>query len=417
MSNRNIVSLEDVEIIEDLLDYYVLKDCDFKIKNYYPKIFKTLYVIKDTRKYEEFGAEIAISMSSLRREIGKINSLSRSAVNFNSSNPSIIGGCKCRFFRYNGTTDKMICPCNLVLQSAKEQEIMKFKERKTEYQGRKKLIKVDAANNPILGEEEILVNVVKDEGIIFEEGTPLNVETLSNANWRDDDYISFKQRDNDSLPNATFGETKIVTLNNGKSYLIPPASKGDATELGAGEGTNITVNGAKTGEINFKDDPQKQIDNLQARIDEVLNSVYPVGSIYMSVVNLSPASFIGGAWTVWGTGRVAVGVDTNDPEFNYVEKEGGDKSPQQHTHTINSTSLTGDVMRDSGYGLIAPNGSVSGILSRGTHRNGGIGSGGSGGADDIRIDATHGHTAGNYGSGTSGNLQPYITCYMWKRIG
>lgn len=31
----------------------------------------------------------------------------------------------------------------------------------------------------------------------------------------------------------------------------------------------------------------------------------------MSVNNVSPASFIGGIWTAWGTGRVPVGVNTS----------------------------------------------------------------------------------------------------------
>lgn len=45
----------------------------------------------------------------------------------------------------------------------------------------------------------------------------------------------------------------------------------------------------------------------------------------------------------------------------------------------------------------------------------------SGPKDGTELDATHNHTlSGNTGSVGSGNafrlLQPYITCYMWKRI-
>lgn len=36
--------------------------------------------------------------------------------------------------------------------------------------------------------------------------------------------------------------------------------------------------------------------------------------------------------------------------------------------------------------------------------------------NDFDIDATHSHDTNQAGT-TNGNLQPYITCYMWKRIG
>ena len=65
---------------------------------------------------------------------------------------------------------------------------------------------------------------------------------------------------------------------------------------------------------------------------DLLNLVYPVGSIYMSVANVSPTTFIGGTWAVWGTGRVPVAVDTGQTEFNTVEKTGGAKT---HTLSVN----------------------------------------------------------------------------------
>ena len=35
----------------------------------------------------------------------------------------------------------------------------------------------------------------------------------------------------------------------------------------------------------------------------LLAKIYPVGSLYLSTVNVSPASFLGGEWVPWGTGR------------------------------------------------------------------------------------------------------------------
>lgn len=183
----------------------------------------------------------------------------------------------------------------------------------------------------------------------------------------------------------------------------------------ATDGVNVYVDDARVGELRFKKDPQTQI-------DEIVNRVYPIGSIYMSINPVNPSTIFGGSWTTWGAGRVPVGVSSGDPEFGSVEKTGGHRFLQEHTHSISVKSLEGTVTRDSGYGIIAPNGSpsvdattASNIFFRGSHRAGGIGAGGSGGAYDLKINASHDHIAANTGTGDSQNLQPYVTCYMWKR--
>lgn len=71
----------------------------------------------------------------------------------------------------------------------------------------------------------------------------------------------------------------------------------------------------------------------------LLDIIYPVGSIYMSVSNVSPETFIGGVWKVYGSGRTLVGVDVSQSEFSTVEKSGGSKSINiAHSHVVNSHS-------------------------------------------------------------------------------
>lgn len=55
------------------------------------------------------------------------------------------------------------------------------------------------------------------------------------------------------------------------------------------------------------------------RQNDLLNMVYPVGSIYMSVNNVSPQTFLGGTWQAFGAGRTLVGVDTSQTEFDTVQ--------------------------------------------------------------------------------------------------
>ena len=118
-----------------------------------------------------------------------------------------------------------------------------------------------------------------------------------------------------------------------------------------------------------------------------IDFIYPVGSIYFSINNTNPSKYFGGTWTAWGSGIVPVGVDTTQTEFSTVEKTGGDKNLQKHSHNVT-------IPRQTGSPYFLNNTSVTGVYV-------------------YMSDGTYGTT--QTGSGNSGNLQPYITCYMWKR--
>ena len=78
---------------------------------------------------------------------------------------------------------------------------------------------------------------------------------------------------------------------------------------------------------------------------DLFDLVYPVGSIYMSVNSVNPSTLFGGTWEAWGSGRVPVGINTNDSNFDTVEKTGGASSVTltasqsgvpAHAHGLNS---------------------------------------------------------------------------------
>lgn len=129
-----------------------------------------------------------------------------------------------------------------------------------------------------------------------------------------------------------------------------------------------------------------------------LDKVYPVGSIYMSVNNTNPGTLFGGTWVAWGSGRVPVGVDTSDSDFSTIEKTGGEKTHElsinempSHTHA-NYAKRTNVTINSSGNTIISCHSSNTG--------------------------ASTGNNIGKTGSNAPhNNIQPYITCYMWKRIG
>lgn len=137
---------------------------------------------------------------------------------------------------------------------------------------------------------------------------------------------------------------------------------------------------------------------LEDRMDAVIDLIYPVGSIYMSVNSTDPSTLFGGTWVAWGSGRVPVGVNTADNDFKTVEKTGGEKSVQLTGENLPKSELY-DVATWSNF-------YATGAFSQ-TTRN--FDRTSSFGAD------FGGNRISMGGNVPHNNLQPYITCYMWKR--
>ena len=120
---------------------------------------------------------------------------------------------------------------------------------------------------------------------------------------------------------------------------------------------------------------------------------WPVGSIFISYVNTNPSSLLGfGTWIAFGAGRVLVGYDGSDSDFNSAGQTGGEK---KHTLTIQETPSHDHPI----FGTTSGSGSVFQVETR----------------QDGRTQVTSGYT-GKVGGGQShNNLQPYIVVYMWRR--
>lgn len=134
--------------------------------------------------------------------------------------------------------------------------------------------------------------------------------------------------------------------------------------------------------------------------EEILNVIYPVGSIYISVNSTNPAEIIGGTWELWGSGRTLVCVDTTQEEFNTVEKTGGEK---EHLLNVNEMPSHNHKYLDS----VTPNNATGMSTSNNT-------------GNQYILSEVNIYDRNRTGEDTGGdqphnNLQPYITCYMWKR--
>lgn len=154
----------------------------------------------------------------------------------------------------------------------------------------------------------------------------------------------------------------------------------------------------------------------------------PIGYVYMSVVSTSPATlFGGGTWIRIGQGRVLVGQDPAQTEFDTAEETGGEKTHTitsgelpSHTHTNNHNHAFFQSNNSGQHTHVLTRKAGSGT-STGVVRGNGTAS--ADGTTEAEPDHTHGiqipaysGTSGATGSGTpANNLQPYLVVYMWKR--
>jgi hypothetical protein len=129
----------------------------------------------------------------------------------------------------------------------------------------------------------------------------------------------------------------------------------------------------------------------------LVNLIYPVGSIYISIVSTNPGTYYTGTtWVAFGAGRTLVGLNPSDGDFNSPQETGGSKT---HTLTIGQMPSHNHSYQDrvrslpgraaAGSGRYEPSGTNNDEFSRTTGSRG----------------STQAHN----------NLQPYIVVYMWKR--
>lgn len=154
---------------------------------------------------------------------------------------------------------------------------------------------------------------------------------------------------------------------------------------------------------------------------------YYVGKLIFDTKNINPATYLGfGTWTLWGAGRVPVGVDTTDTKFNAVEKTGGSNSVNiAHTHkisgntaghtlTINEIPAHTHKMKVR---IASSPGDYYGDPSMTNANAGAISNGGD--TTSTGGGKSHSHnislTSASGGNTSVSTVQEYITCYIWKR--
>lgn len=169
---------------------------------------------------------------------------------------------------------------------------------------------------------------------------------------------------------------------------------------------------------------------------------YPVGSIYMSVVETNPAELFGGTWEAITPGRVLIGAGVSDFNINYIAgTKGGSRARTltssnipKHTHTVEikkkaqSHNHRNGVFDETapGYGPLSTNygaikmypDSNQAVMAAdgtiyGTNTQLYMGY-----TSEASTSHTHDVTVGYYGASDPtaiSVMQPYLVVYMWKR--
>lgn len=203
------------------------------------------------------------------------------------------------------------------------------------------------------------------------------------------------------------------------------------TKIGDESGTYVYYNNIFQKEIYFPSDVQEQI-NARVKSADLLDKVYPVGAVYISVSNTSPATLFGGTWEQIHD-RFLLSSSDSYPlggiggEANHTlsvnEMPSHNHSQNSHSHETNTTSktLTGEI-----YCEIDANGATgslgNGIVSRGSTQKC-SGTAGTINIGSIKIDATHTHATNSVaptinatgGGQAHNNMPPYLVVNMWKR--
>ena len=325
-----------------------------------------------------------------------------------------------------------------------------------------KTVRFDIENNKITTKEE---NKLNYKGIIKNGTVLINKKGQVTVCINDGKHAAYKN----------YQDTKVIVVDSKtctipeSSYIVYIDNEATITEMTNQELTQEIEN--LKSEISTLKNELSTLDDSILSSESILDKVYPIGSIYISIDSTDPSELFGGTWETYAEGKTLVGVDSSDTNYNSVNKTGGSSTVTlsvsnlpSHTHSIpslNGTALSTGSGYSITYGSSSRNTSKTGthihnILQNSTNVAATVGTtsahmaaggdyfapvgtvyeayAGSNGdhthtvsdyyATSISGIQAHTHsvtttasTTGATGSGASFSVQnPYITVYVWKRV-
>lgn len=168
---------------------------------------------------------------------------------------------------------------------------------------------------------------------------------------------------------------------------------------------NLKITGVSSDLSNFKTETDTRFNTtkeeltslINTTIDNTINSIYPIGSVYISLTETNPGTYLKGTWEQFGQGRTLIGVGAGDDGTNTQEFKVNDTGGE-YKH-----KLVIDEIPSHAHKYYSPI------------------------AQEV-VPGNNTSTYGNYtkqymidtdsvgGDGYHNNVQPYITVYFWKRV-
>ena len=121
----------------------------------------------------------------------------------------------------------------------------------------------------------------------------INTQKKNSSCNNNNDKETFKPYNNDYNNGIDISMVKCADIKCSKSFTMsaPMTFHNTTSKDSEPTDTNKTIEITNTGDISVKN-----IDNFKVNGGTLLNALYPVGSIYISMNNTNPSKFIGGTW-------------------------------------------------------------------------------------------------------------------------
>lgn len=149
--------------------------------------------------------------------------------------------------------------------------------------------------------------------------------------------------------------------------------------------------------------------NLNNNFNEVLNLICPIGKVEVFFDNADHSNYLGFTWERTCVGRMPVGYNSSDADFDTIGETGGSKDAvvvsHTHSNTNNAISWVGGSGLSNTPFLAADGKQVT--YSYISNPNDGVKAGWMGNANAVI------NSAGE--SGVGKNLSPYQVVAFWKR--
>ena len=256
-----------------------------------------------------------------------------------------------------------------------------------------------------------------DNGTVDEDGEDVTITAtwLTGASTTTRTLSVYKKLASESSYPASAAATETLSGNSGTTSITLSALGNDAYDFRVEfyDGTNkyIAFPSVASNIILVTIDPDgvPSCHNVKGDFGTIFELIYPVGAIYMSTSNVSPALMFGGTWEqIQNRFLLAAGSSYS------AGSTGGsaDASLVAHTHSVSGTAASNGA-HTHGMGNVWSDGTgSSSAYMKTSKRTLTTRNTGSAGAHTHSVTGT---AASNGVAATGKNMPPYLAVYVWKR--